>query len=110
MSKEEVKNNNTKENKLSIPLTITMTDASPEARWLAERSAAAGYVVVVVPASFGGWGGNVVILFFMHARTKGESYYVGGYAICWWERRTLSVVAHSVGYGGGGEKGSWCKL
>ena len=55
-------------------------------------------------------GGNVVILFFMHARTKGESYYVGGYAICWWERRTLSVVAHSVGYGGGGEKGSWCKL
>ena len=34
----------------------SMTDASPEARWLAERSAAAGYVVVIVSTSFGGWG------------------------------------------------------
>ena len=31
-------------------------DASLEARWLAERSEAAGYAVLVVPALYGGWG------------------------------------------------------
>ena len=46
-------------------------DASQEARWLAERPAATGYVVIVVSASFGSLGGDAAICFCMHARTGG---------------------------------------
>ena len=37
-------------------MAAVMTDASPEALWLVERSAAVGYVVIVVSALFIGWG------------------------------------------------------
>ena len=54
--KEEVKENNKKENTLLIPLTMAMMNASPEGQWLAKRSSAVGYIIVIILASFGGRG------------------------------------------------------
>ena len=88
--KEEVKQNNIEENILLIPIIVSITDVSPEARWLAKSSTEAGYTVFIffVLASFGGRG------------TK-RSYTPKPRG-----RRNLSVLAaHSVGYRGGGEKG-----
>ena len=42
---------------------VETMDASPEARWLAERSEAAGYIVLVVLDSFGGQGGTQLYAF-----------------------------------------------
>ena len=59
-------------------------DASLEAWWLYQMSAAAGYVIIVISASFGGRGGDAVICFHMTARTREEAYsIVGGGVLCW---------------------------
>ena len=54
--KEEVNINNKEEKTLLIPITVVMADASPEVRWLTERSSAVRYVVIVVSEYFGGRG------------------------------------------------------
>ena len=54
-------------------------DASPEVRWLAERSAAAGYAVVVVSALFGCWRATHMLSNAHQNR--------GGRVLCWWQRR-----------------------
>ena len=81
---------------------------SPEARWLAESSAAAGYVVIFLSALFGGFSGRCGHMVLHDHPNQGESIF------CRWWRHTLLVLAHSLGGigggGGGGEKGSWCKL
>ena len=71
-------------------------DASPEARWLAERLSVAGYVVLVVLASFGGWGVTRSYAFACLPEPRGG--------------RNLLVAAYSGGGEGEGEKGSWHKL
>ena len=55
-------------------------------------------------------GGNAVIFFHMPTITKEEAYSVGGGTIYRWQRRTLSVVAYSVGYAGGGKKGKLVQI
>ena len=71
-----------------------MTDASPEARWLAERSAAAGYVVVVILALFDGQGAMPSYAFACRPEPMGrrilllvEAYSVGGCALYRWQRQ-----------------------
>ena len=74
-----------------IPLTVAMVDTPPEARWLTERSLVAGYIVVIVLNSFGGQGEMWSYDFACPPEPRGGS--------------TLSVVAHSISYRGGGERG-----
>ena len=62
-----------------------MMYASPEARWLAERSAATGYVILVLSALCSGQGGHTVICFCMPASTEGGAYSVGSGVL--WQRR-----------------------
>ena len=93
-----------------IPLTIVMTDAPLEARWLTEILATAGYVVVVVSALLGGrW---LTRSYTSELRGGGqtlsvvEAYSVGGGGVlCRW-RRTLSVAVAVEE----AKRGSWCKL
>ena len=73
-----------------------MTDASLEARWLTERSAAVGCIFVFVSDSFGGWGATCSYSFVCLPKSR--------------EGRTLSVAAHGAGYGGGGEKGKLVQI
>ena len=54
------------------------------------------YVVAIVLSSFSDWGATGSYDFTCPPKPRG--------------RRTLSVVEHSVGCGGEGEKGSWQKL
>ena len=70
------------------------TDASPEARWLAERSAAAGYIVIVISALFSGQGKMRSYAFACPPKPRGrnnlflvEAYSVGGGALYRWRRR-----------------------
>ena len=69
-------------------------DASLEARWLVERSAAAGYIIIIVSPSLGSQGATWSYDFAYPPKPRG--------------RRTLSVAGYSDR--GGGEKGSWRKL
>ena len=66
---------------------VAMTGASPEAQWLAERLASAGYVVVVVSASYGSqeamWS-----YAFLHALLNR-----GGGVLCRWRHTLLVAVA-----------------
>ena len=64
-----------------LQMVIAMTDASPEARWLAERSEVAGYSVVIVSAFFGGQGE-------MHMISHAHRNLEGGVLCQWrWKRR-----------------------
>ena len=61
-----------------------------------ERSAAAGYVVIIILALFGGRGEMQSCDFAYPPEPRGMP--------------TVLVMAHSVGCGCGGKKGSWRKL
>ena len=67
-----------------------------QAQWLVERSAEAGYSVIVVSAWLSGWGATWSYGFSCPTKPRG--------------RRNLSVAAHFVGYGGGGEKGKMVQI
>ena len=67
-----------------------MMDVSPEARWLAERLAAAGYVVLVALTSFGGQGATRSYAFACLPEPRGQ--------------RTLSEAEAEA------QRGSWHKL
>ena len=88
--KEEAKNNDIKGNTLFITLPVLMAGASPDVRWLAERSAAAEYVIIVISASLGGWGATRSYT----PEPRGwstmlvvEAYSVGGSALYRWRWR-----------------------
>ena len=81
-----------------------MMDASPEARWLVEKSGVTRYVSVVVSSLFGGQEALQSYAFTCLFEPR-----KGGSVLCWW-RRTLLVANHYIGYGGGHKKGSWRKL
>ena len=68
------------------------------------------YVVVVVSASFVGQGETHPYAFACSPKPRGGAYSVGGVVLYQWGGITLLVAVHSVGYGGGGERGSWYKL
>ena len=93
--KEEANNNNIQGNTLFITLTVPITDASLEARWLAYRLAVAGYVIIIVSTLFGGWGETRSYDFACPPEPRGggrtlsvvEDYSVGGGALCWWRWR-----------------------
>ena len=79
-------------------------DASMEARWLAERSAATGYAVVVISASLSGGGAMRSYDFVCPPKPRGrhilllaEAYYAGDGALCRWRRHRLKgELAHIV--------------
>ena len=84
-----------------------MTDVSPEARWLEERSGSGrGTSLLVVSALFGGSGGAMRSYYFAcPPKPKGEAYSAVGW------RRTLSSAENSIG---GrrlkSKKGSWAQI
>ena len=73
-----------------------MMDASPEAWCLVEMSTASWYVVVIILDVFSGREATQSYAFAYPPKPRG--------------RHTQLVVGHSVVSGGGGEKGSLCKL
>ena len=94
--KEEVKKNKIKENTLLIPLNVVITDAYPETQWLEYGSEVTGYVIIIILDSF-------------HSRGETRSY---AFACLPKPRgmRSLSMKAHYVSYGGGGEKGKLVQI
>ena len=73
-----------------IPVTVVVMDESSEARWLAERSEAAGYVFIFVLVSFGIWGAMRSCAFACPPKPRAG--------------RTVLEAVHSIGFRGRGKK------